>query len=89
MISTINYAKLKHILLKNFKNQRICIEITGIITTTVIIDNARILINKNKFILANEETQFELEFLMVNKIKFDEKWHIQIFFDEFKIVLEV
>ena len=89
MISTINYAKLKHILLKNFKNQRICIEITGIITTTVIIDNARILINKNKFILANEETQFELEFLMVNKIKFDEKCHIQIFFDEFKIVLDV
>ena len=89
MISAISYAKLKHTLLKNLKNQRICIEIRGIITTTVVLENARIIINKNKIILADDENNFELEFLMVDKIKIDEKWHIQIFFDEFKITLEV
>lgn len=89
MIKNLDYIKLKKILLEEFKNQRVCIHIKGIVNTTVIIDNTKIIINKHKIILSDENNEFELEFLMVKKIQFDEKWHIQIFFDEFKITIEV
>ena len=89
MINELKYIKLKNILEKEFEGKRVGIHICGIITTSIVLDNTQIIINKNKVVLADENNQFELEFLMVNKIKFDEKWHIQIFFDEFKITIEV
>lgn len=89
MIKSGDYNKLKKILLEEFENKRVCITLKGMVNTSIVIDNTKIIINKHKIILSDENNEFELEFLMVKKIQFDEKWHIQIFFDELKITIEV
>jgi len=50
MISTINYLKLKNILLKNFRNTRVLVETRGIFNSRIFIENTRITINKHKII---------------------------------------
>lgn len=89
MINELKYKKLKKILKSEFDGRRIGVHIEGIIDTSITLDGIRIIINKNKMILADENNVFELEFLMVKKIIFDPKWHIQIVFDEFKVTIEV
>lgn len=89
MIKSGDYNKLKKILLEEFEDKRVCITLKGMVNTSIVIDNTKIIINKHKIILSDENNEFELEFLMVKKIQFDEKWHIQIFFDELKITIEV
>lgn len=67
MISTINYLKLKNILLKNFRNTRVLIETRGIFNSRIFIENTRITINKHKLIISNEEKDIIVEFAMLKK----------------------
>ena len=89
MINKLDYLRLKKVLLKNLKNQRVCIEIRGIISTRIFIDKTKIIINKHKFILADDDKEFELEFWMIKKIKFDDLWRFEIFFDNFSVIVEI
>ncbi len=85
----INYLKLKKQLLKNFDNQKIYIEIFGVINTRYSIENAKILINKHKLIIANEETDCILLLDYVKKVKIDEGVTITLFSKDEKFVLEI
>ena len=89
MINIINLAKLKQILLKNFENQRVCIELKGFISTSIFLDNAKILVNNKKLIVVDDTNEFELEFLLIKKIKFNDLWQIQIYFEDLTVTLEL
>lgn len=85
----VNYLKLKHILLKYYKNERVYIEQKGIITTRIIIDKAKILINKHKLVIVNDDTDCIIEFDLLKKMKIEDKLHIELVYMDFKVILEV
>lgn len=89
MIKTGDYQKLKNVLQEEFEGQRITIHIKGQINTNVVLENVKIMINKSKLILVDENNNFELEFLMIKKIHFEERWCIEISYDEFVITIEI
>ncbi len=50
----INYLRMKRIILKQFKKQNVHIEVQSTLSTRFIIENARILINRRKLIIQND-----------------------------------
>ena len=51
----ILYNRLKHLLLKHYKNVNIQIEISGVINTTLFLEKAKIIIDRRKLIFSNGE----------------------------------
>ena len=89
MMNTIKYLEFKRLLLKHYRNTRVCIELRGAINSRIFIENTRITINKNKLIISNEENNFTIEFMMMKKIKLDEKYHIELLYRDFIVILEL
>ena len=58
----IKYNILKHILLKYFRNATTHINITGIISSTIILENTKIALDKKKIFLSN------IDIVLKNKI---------------------
>ena len=76
-------------MLKHYKNEIVLIQVRGIISTNIRLSNTRIIINKQKLILADDENEFILEFLLIKKIKFVDIAHIEIDFEDFKVIFEL
>lgn len=73
----LQYKRMKHILLKHFKNANTQIKITGVISTTLFLENTKILIDNKKIMLSNGENQNVIIDLQdINKIEILNKWHI-------------
>lgn len=89
MINTIKYLEFKRLLLKHYRNTRVCIELRGAVNSRMFIENTRITINKNKLIISNNEKDFTIEFMMMKKIKLAEKYHIELIYQDFGITLEI
>ncbi len=89
MISTINYLKLKNILLKNFRNTRVLIESRGIFNSRIFIENTRITINKYKLIISNEEKDIIVEFAMLKKVKFYDSGRFELIYNDITILFEL
>lgn len=87
--ATVNYIKLKNILLKYYKNTRVCVEVRGILDTRIFIEKSRITINKHKLIISNENTDFTIDFLCMKKIKLKEKYRIEMVYTDFTVILEL
>ena len=88
-MNTIKYLEFKRLLLKHYRNTRVCIELRGALNSRIFIENTRITINKNKLIISNEENNFTIEFMMMKKIKLDEKYHIELLYRDFIVILEL
>ena len=67
----INYLRMKRILLKQFRKQNVHIEIQGTLTTRYIIENARILINRRKLIIQNDNLDCIILLDFIKKAKVD------------------
>ncbi|MBQ8234897.1 MAG: hypothetical protein IJZ36_04895 [Bacilli bacterium] len=89
MLNAVSYLKLKHIMLKYYRNARIFIEQKGIIDSRIIIDKSRILINRRKIVISNEDTDCIIEFDLLKKIKIEDKLHIELLYKDFKVILEI
>lgn len=89
MMNTIKYLEFKRLLLKHYRNTRVCIELRGAINSRIFIENTRITINKNKLIISNDENDFTIEFMMMKKIKLAEKYHIELLYRDFTVILEL
>ncbi len=89
MISTINYLELKKILLKKFVNVKVMIQLRGILDTKIFIENTRIMINKHKLTIFNNEHDFSIEFMMMKNFKIEEKCHIELIYEDFTVILEL
>lgn len=85
----ILYNRLKHLLLKHYKNVNIQIEISGIINTTLFLENVKIIIDKRKIIFSNGDYKnIIIDLQNVNKIKIINKWHILIKYKEIEIDIQ-
>lgn len=89
MISTINYLKLKNILLKNFRNTRVLVETRGIFNSRIFIENTRITINKHKIIISNEKKDIIVEFTMLKKVKFFDSGRFELIYNDITILFEL
>lgn len=89
MISTINYLKLKNILLKNFRNTRVLVETRGIFNSRIFIENTRITINKHKLIISNEEKDIIVEFAMLKKVKFYDSGRFELIYNDITVLFEL
>lgn len=73
----LKYKRMKHILLKHFKNANTQIKVTGVISTTLFLENTKILIDYKKIMLSNGENQnIIIDMENINKIDILNKWHI-------------
>ena len=85
----ILYNRLKHLLLKHYKNVNIQIEISGVINTTLFLEKAKIIIDRRKLIFSNGEYKYIIVDLQnVSKIKIINKWHILINYKEIEIDIQ-
>lgn len=85
----INYLKLKKQLLKNFDNQKIYIQIYGIINTRYAIENAKILVNKHKLVILNDEIDSIFNLDYIKSVKIENNVRITLFSRNEKYVLEI
>lgn len=67
----INYLRMKRIILKQFKKQNVHIEVQGTLSTRFIIENARILINRRKLIIQNDNMDCIILLDFIKKAKVD------------------
>ena len=73
----LEYKRIKHILLKYYRNVNTQIKITGIINTTLFVENTNILIDKRKIIFSNKEYKnIIIELQDITKIDILNKWHL-------------
>lgn len=89
MLNPINYASLKNVMFKYFKNQRVLIEIRGVMQTKMFVENAKISINRCKLAIYNDTTDFSIDFGELKKLKTQDKYHIELIFESFTIEIEV
>lgn len=85
----INYLKMKRIILKDFRNQRIYIETKGTFATRFWIDKARILINKHKIVISNEDIDCTILLDMIKKAKIDGRLRIKLIGLDAQYILEI
>lgn len=73
----LKYRRMKHILLKHFKNANIQIKITGVISTTLFLESTKILIDNKKIMLSDGENEnIIIDMDSIEKIKILNVWHI-------------
>lgn len=85
----IKYNILKYILLKHFRNVTTHINIIGIISSTIILQNTKIALDKKKIFLSNGEYQnFIISMDYIQKIKIVNIWHIILKFKDFEIDIQ-
>ena len=89
MKKVVDLFKLKRIILKNYRNAMVLIKIRGIISTNIRLFNVRVIINKQKLIFADDDNEFILEFLLIKRITFIDIAHIEIEFEDFRVILEI
>lgn len=74
----INYFKMKRVLLKYFRNEKVYIEIKGAINTRFYISKARLLITRHKLVIADNEFDCIILLDFIKKIVIDEKVTIRL-----------
>ena len=89
MLNNMDFIKLRNIILKHFNNQRICIELRGIINTRFFINNSRIIINRNKIVIANDEIDFSMELMNIKKTNLKEIYHLEFLYEDLMLILEL
>lgn len=85
----INYFKMKRIILKDFRNQRIYIETKGTFATRFWSDKAKILINKHKIVISNEDIDCTILLDMIKKAKIDGRLRIKLIGLDAQYILEI
>lgn len=85
----INYIRLKRTLLKNLRNQKVYVEVKGIFSTRIWIDKSKILINKHKIIISNEDIDCTILLDFIKKIKTDKALRIELIGIDSQYILEV
>ena len=84
----INYLRMKRIILKQFKKQNVHIEVQSTLSTRFIIENARILINRRKLIIQNDNMDCIILLDFIKKAKVDNLF-IEMIGLNSKYILEV
>lgn len=73
----LQYKRMKHILLKYFKNANTQIKITGVISTTLFLENTKILIDNKKIMVSDgNDKNIIIDLQDIEKIKILNVWHI-------------
>ncbi len=89
MLNNINYVRMKKALIKNFRNQKVYVEVKGIFSTRIWIDKSKILINKHKIIISNEDIDCTILLDFIKKIKTDKALRIELIGMDAQYILEV
>lgn len=85
----INYFRMKKLLLRYFRNERVYIETKGIINTRFYITKSRILINRHKLVIANEESDCTILLDYIKKVKFNETSIIKLIGVNEEYIIEI
>lgn len=73
----LQYKRMKHILLKHFKNANTQIKVTGVITTILFLESTKILIDNKKIALSDgNDKNIIIDLQNIEKIKILNVWHI-------------
>lgn len=89
ILDYLSYFKMKKILLKNFRNERVYIETKGIINTRFYINKSIILINRHKLVIANEEADCTILLDYIKKVKFYETSVIKLIGVNEEYIIEI
>ena len=86
----IQFYRLKHILLKYFRNVDTYIRISGVIDTNLCIEKAKLLVDKRKITLSDGENKnFIIDLDFIDKVKIVNEWHILLLGKNVQIDMQV
>lgn len=88
-MNKITYNKFKKLLLDNFSDMRVLIQLRGTIDTKIFLDKANININQNKLVMSNDNKDVSIELMNIKKIIMNQKYRIELLYEEFTIILEL
>ena len=89
MFSELSYLKMKKALLKNFRNTNVYVETKEIINTRFCINKAKILINKHKLIISNEDVDCTILLDFIKKVKVEDGLRIELVGVDAQYILEI
>lgn len=89
MFNDLSYFKMKRILLRNFRNTTVYIETRGILNTRFWIEKSRILINRHKIVISNEDIDCTILLDMIKKAKIDGRLRIELIGLDAQYILEI
>lgn len=89
MILDFSYCRMKKILLKYFRNEKVYIETKGIINTRFYITKSKILINRHKLVIANEEADCTILLDYIKKVKLYETSVIKLIGVNEEYIIEI
>lgn len=89
MFGDIKYLQMKKLLLKNFRNSRVYIESKGSFNTRFCIDKSKVLINKRKIIISNEDIDCIILLDFIKNIKIDDDSRIELISKDSQYILEI
>lgn len=85
----LQFSRLKHILLKNFRNECIHIILTGMVNMRIILDYAKILIDNNKIVFSDGSNQnIIIDINYIEKIKILSNWNIILTYKNLEINIQ-
>lgn len=86
----MQFYRLKHILLKYFRNVDTYIRISGVIDTTLCIEKAKLLVDKRKITLSDGENKnFIIDLDFIDKVKIINVWHILLLGKNVQIDMQI
>lgn len=88
-MNKITYNKFKKLLLDNFSDMRVLIQLRGTLDTKIFLDKANININQNKLVMSNDNKDVSIELMNIKKIIMNQKYRIELLYEEFTIILEL
>lgn len=89
MLLDVNYLRMKRLILKNFKDFNVYIEVKGEFNTKYCIGKARVLINRHKIIISDENVDCTILLDFMEKIKINSESCIELRGKEAIYILEV
>lgn len=89
MILGVNYLRLKKLLLKHYKNTRVYVESKGEFNTRFWIEKSKILINRNRIVVANEDIDCIILLDYIKKCKIHSICRIELIGKESTYLLEL
>lgn len=89
MFNDLSYLKMKKTLLKNFRNANIYVETKEIINTRFCIEKAKILINKHKLMISNENLDCTILLDLIKKVKIYDGLRIEFIGVDSQYILEI
>lgn len=89
MINNKDFDKLKKVLIENFSNMRVMLQIKGIVNVDITMDSPTMTFTINKVIMTDNTKDFSIELATLKNIVFFDEYRVQLIYDDLVVTVEI